>query len=151
MTNPRNPLDVNDDGHVAPVDVLQIVNYLNRDQNLVISGESPYYDVNGDGEVAPIDVLQIVNYLNRNPVGAEAVMTNSYQPDSRIAASLEFDEQFEFQRVRNTGADSEQNTSTKSVTSLAKIAIDSIFERDDETVEQRVDHWDDELDIFRMI
>ena len=68
--NESNPLDVNDDGAVQPLDVLLIVNKLNQDG----SGELPaptgtelpatLYDSSGDNLVSPLDVLQIVNFIN---------------------------------------------------------------------------------------
>lgn len=69
FTNLSNNLDVNGDGFVSPIDVLQVVNYLNTPGNppalsLPATGAPPYLDVNGDGFVTPVDVLMIVNYLN---------------------------------------------------------------------------------------
>ncbi|HND54077.1 MAG TPA: dockerin type I domain-containing protein, partial [Pirellulaceae bacterium] len=70
-TTYRNPLDVDGDGFVAPIDALLVVNALNRGETTPsqANGEQapPYLDVDSDGVVAPIDVLQIVNYLNSAP------------------------------------------------------------------------------------
>ena len=67
--NPARPLDVNNDLLVTPLDILQVVNQLNR------SGTSPlpprtnpldyYYDTSGDGLVSPLDILRVINGLNQ--------------------------------------------------------------------------------------
>ena len=73
-TNPRNHQDVNADGLVTPLDVLVIVNALNR-LPLAPASDGLYLDVNGDGLLTPNDALQIVNYLNcqdrPNPVSQQ--------------------------------------------------------------------------------
>ena len=64
--NPLQPLDVNRDGHVSPLDALIVINNLN-DPNLVGSalpttpGEFP--DVNDDGSQSPVDALIVINAL----------------------------------------------------------------------------------------
>ncbi len=73
-TNLTEPLDVNDDGHVAPVDALIIINYLNFHGSGRLLGAAsypPYLDVNMDGMVAPIDSLLVINFLNTNDGSAE--------------------------------------------------------------------------------
>ncbi|MCA9206691.1 MAG: hypothetical protein KDA59_26735, partial [Planctomycetales bacterium] len=69
--NPGQPLDVNDDLIVSPIDALIGINSLNLNGSRTLSAiesESPppYYDVNGDGEHSPIDVLLVTNVLNAN-------------------------------------------------------------------------------------
>ena len=59
--------DVNSDGVVSALDVLQVVNDLNEYGARALGARStsaPYLDVNGDFFVSTIDVLQIVNRLN---------------------------------------------------------------------------------------
>jgi hypothetical protein len=66
-TNLDNPYDVNDDGVVAPIDALLIINYLNFEGAGRLEGyaeSAPYLDVNMDGMAAPIDSLMVINYLN---------------------------------------------------------------------------------------
>lgn len=71
-TNSQNPYDVNADGSVSPLDVLQVVNYINvhgtvqAPSDALVSGPN-YYDVNGDDTVSPQDVLSIINYINAHP------------------------------------------------------------------------------------
>src|SRR5262249_55706301 len=71
--NPVNPLDVDGDDRVAPIDALLILNRL----NLHLGGPVPldanagplFYDTSDDGNVSPIDVLLVLTYLNSHPGG----------------------------------------------------------------------------------
>ena len=69
--NPVDPLDVDGQRGVTPLDVLIVINYLNNHSSGPLPrphpapGNPPYYDVNGDGNAAPLDVLLIINYLNQ--------------------------------------------------------------------------------------
>ncbi len=73
--NVANPLDVDADGHVIPLDALLLINNINfheaRELPPLGPNEVPdrFYDVNGDGWIAPIDVLQVINYLNLVAMG----------------------------------------------------------------------------------
>lgn len=66
-----NPVDINDDGSVSPLDVLLIINELNKRKVTDASGRLPdsratsnfFYDVNGDGFVAPLDAWLVINFL----------------------------------------------------------------------------------------
>ncbi|MEE3370379.1 MAG: FG-GAP-like repeat-containing protein [Planctomycetota bacterium] len=68
--NGRMPMDVNDDGSIAPNDAITGVSSLNRDGSRTLptpreEGQvAPFYDVNRDGSLAPNDVITIVNHLN---------------------------------------------------------------------------------------
>jgi RHS repeat-associated protein len=66
--NARNHFDVNDDNAVVPLDVLIVINKLNRDGpgGLPAIAEPPeyYYDVSGDNFISPLDALRIINHLN---------------------------------------------------------------------------------------
>ncbi len=75
-TNWANPMDVNADGFVSPIDILSIINTLNARGSGRLGnggggeGESRLYvDTNADGILSPIDVLFVVNYLNRRNSG----------------------------------------------------------------------------------
>lgn len=61
--------DVDNGGTVDPLDVLILINEINRNGSRALDGSGitspPYYDVNGDRTIAPIDVLQVINYINR--------------------------------------------------------------------------------------
>jgi hypothetical protein len=68
--NPRMRHDVDDNGFVQPLDVLALINELNRNGSRILpaphAGQSPppYWDVNGDGRITPADVLDVIIYLN---------------------------------------------------------------------------------------
>ena len=65
--NRSNPADVDGDGRVAPLDVLVIINRINRFGAGLLQAHQPgdpYCDVNGDGEIGPVDSLLVINRLN---------------------------------------------------------------------------------------
>lgn len=70
--NPRNPLDINGDGKVFPLDVLLLINDLNARGSRALpippspSAMPPYLDASGDGVVGPQDALIVINYLNKS-------------------------------------------------------------------------------------
>jgi|GEM_PF-2509748 len=77
--NPTDPLNVDNQPGIVPLDVLLIINELNNrlysdaDGRLrppPVDKPPPYYDVDGDGYVIPLDALLIINHLNRNPGGS---------------------------------------------------------------------------------
>lgn len=73
--NPRDALDVNDDGNVSPADILVVVNYLNNNGAGVLPLVSPaatpppFLDVNGDNNASPADALLVTNALNEGAAG----------------------------------------------------------------------------------
>ncbi|MEZ6136991.1 MAG: FG-GAP-like repeat-containing protein [Pirellulaceae bacterium] len=69
----QNPFDVHDtngDAYVSQIDVLIVINTLNREGPRLLNGasesEDAFYDVSGDGFVSPIDALLVINRLNAN-------------------------------------------------------------------------------------
>jgi hypothetical protein len=86
-TNPRNPLDVNDDTDISPLDALLVINELNDNTPSLQAEREPeplYLDVNADGSVSPLDALLVINELNRaEPARAQAA------PLAAIAAALD--------------------------------------------------------------
>jgi subtilisin family serine protease len=72
--NTRDKYDVNNDGNVSGLDVLVLINELNRNGARELppigpgTAPPPYYDVSGDGNLTVIDTLQVVNYINSRPV-----------------------------------------------------------------------------------
>lgn len=107
--NPDNPLDVNNDGQVAPNDALRIINALNDGrvgqlgsaQVVRQIGDGPvrdYWDTSGDGMVSPLDVLLIVNRLNDDHPGlidTGNLSVDDPEPWSDAAAVDELFEQVE--------------------------------------------------------
>lgn len=66
--NASNPLDVDGNGTVTPLDALLVINDLNSFGAHALAGNGasapPYLDTNNNGEVTPLDVLLVINYLN---------------------------------------------------------------------------------------
>jgi Dockerin type I domain len=69
-TNSKNNFDVDGSGTVEPIDVLVVINFLQRTGSIALptdpdpAGQS-FVDVDGDGILTPIDVLQVINQLRR--------------------------------------------------------------------------------------
>jgi Dockerin type I domain/Cysteine-rich secretory protein family len=67
--NSRDVYDVDNDGVIAPIDILLVINRLRRQSDPLapnVQLSPPYYfDVDGDWNIAPIDVLLIINQINR--------------------------------------------------------------------------------------
>jgi hypothetical protein len=65
--DPAFKLDVNNDRSVDPLDVLAIINEINRfgSRALTLTDVAPpFYDTNPDGTIDPLDVLVVINKLN---------------------------------------------------------------------------------------
>lgn len=97
-TNPVQPMDVNNDSHVDPLDVLNLVNLLNSEvRPFPIKADGYFYDVDGDLVTSPLDVLTLINYLTsfQRLVGegesAEGPETSDWQnsPTNKEAFSVE--------------------------------------------------------------
>jgi subtilase family serine protease len=99
--NPKQPTDVNGDGHVLPIDVLLIINYINVHPNSTDppappAEPPPFYDVSNDRKITPLDVLMVINYINvhgqREAEGEATVASDSglslFAIDSLFAASV---------------------------------------------------------------
>ena len=91
-TNPSNRLDVNGDGGVSPLDVLQLVNYINVNGSgalpfPVATTPPPYLDVDGDGFVGPLDVITVINYINSQTSGGGAGEGEGFATDKWISAT----------------------------------------------------------------
>lgn len=70
-------MDVNGDTNVTPLDVLQVINYINSHGSGPLpipppdpGGPPPFVDVSGDDRGAPLDVLLVINYINSHVGGA---------------------------------------------------------------------------------
>lgn len=69
--NPSNPLDVDDDLRITPLDALLVIQALNRYGSGALPARSeaemapPFPDTNGDHTLEPRDALKIINRLNR--------------------------------------------------------------------------------------
>jgi hypothetical protein len=90
--NPFNPLDVDRDTFVSPLDVLLTVNSLNSEGVRRIApgnNTAPFYDVNADGSLSPLDTLTIINYLNARG-GASRLTGEGEQSESTPMARQPF-------------------------------------------------------------
>jgi hypothetical protein len=72
--NPTNPLNVNDDDAISPLDAVLIINALNARGSVSLIGEpnplvDDFFDVNGDDQLTPLDALLIINYINAGGTG----------------------------------------------------------------------------------
>jgi hypothetical protein len=71
-TNPNDPMDVNGDGNLTPLDVLWVIDLLNDNGNSYALEtfrseaipRSPFPDTSGDLVVSPLDALLVVDALN---------------------------------------------------------------------------------------
>jgi hypothetical protein len=96
-TNLLDSCDVNNNGHVTPLDALTVINELNRGGPRVLSGinTGAFLDVSQDLLLTPRDALLVINRLNRARGSGEgesdAVMfANSYTvPDGEAAATAD--------------------------------------------------------------
>ncbi len=96
--NPRQEadarMDVDDNGNVTPLDVLTIINHINRNGAGELSApispsdvEHLYIDVNGDNNCTPLDVLELINYINGQAAGeGEAEIASLDDISSALAA-----------------------------------------------------------------
>jgi len=69
-TNPLNPLDINNDGQVTPLDILETINFINThlgQTSLPAQQLSPprFFDANIDGVITSADVLVVLNHVNQ--------------------------------------------------------------------------------------
>jgi len=73
--NPGKRHDVDNNGQVEPLDVLSLINAINRDGTYVLPPVPPpgqpalFLDVDGDGRLSAADVLDVINFLNAWPGG----------------------------------------------------------------------------------
>jgi hypothetical protein len=74
--NSRNPLDVNNDGFVTPIDALQVINEINSHGSHALDSSgfhtAPFIDTDRDNVVSPHDALLVINWLNGPHSGSPA-------------------------------------------------------------------------------
>ena len=99
--NPNIRHDVNNDGFVTALDVLAIINEINRNGARPLDGTTivspPFYDVDGNRSIEAFDVLAVINFINANlgsgegeeasveipavPLHDSFLHTNNFDPD----------------------------------------------------------------------
>ena len=77
--------DVNNDGLISAIDVLIVINEINRNGARPLAGTTlvppPYYDVDGNRSIEPLDVLIVINYINAHPENGEGESSPLYSVD----------------------------------------------------------------------
>jgi len=95
--NPSQIHDVDDNKSIDPLDVLNLINYINLNGSGSLPGTRPsnslygYVDVDGDMQVSPLDVLRVINTINatRNGEG-EATQESSQRQEGQFSDFLNF-------------------------------------------------------------
>jgi hypothetical protein len=70
-TNPNNRFDIDNSGNVNPLDVLYLIDEINRNGSRILDPTADavllFVDPNRDGALDPLDVLLLIDELNRRP------------------------------------------------------------------------------------
>jgi len=84
-------MDVDDNGAVAPLDVLTIINYINQNGAGDLSAPAApsdvqhlYIDVNGDNDCTALDVLDLINFINSRAAGTGEGEAAQFQPPAFV-------------------------------------------------------------------
>ena len=90
--NTRVAQDVNDDGHVTPLDALLVINLLNtHTSSAALTGSAiatfPFVDVSNDAYVTALDALLVINALNGGAGEAESRVRGEMVLDT-VASTL---------------------------------------------------------------
>ncbi len=115
--NPLNPRDVDDDQSVSPLDVLKIIDQINKHGARQVEGVGEIFcDVDDDGSISPLDVLSVINWLNSQAggsssgegEGASAVeskvsSTDAFSRDRFFAGEVDWVPQTELDSETNSG------------------------------------------------
>lgn len=116
--NPRDPMDINDDGRVTPLDALMLINEINLSgsghltESSWASGSKPLFvDSSGDGVLSSLDVLLVVNQINWDA---------SRLPSPALSSSRSFD-------LEQASADSAEGEQPFPVCKPVASAADAVF------------------------
>jgi hypothetical protein len=122
-----NPMDVNADFGITPIDVLLVIDRLNAQGSSPLTSvdhtQNQWVDVNGNGMLDPLDVLGIIDYLNQSTFGLSDSLGG--EGESRIESLIDSD----VNRVTTQGTDLE-SLSEKEVADRLSVFIE--FGKDDE-------------------
>ncbi len=96
--NAFNGYDVDANGNVSPLDVLMIINALNRSNDMIglIPAIVGYVDVDDSRDVSPLDVLLVINYLNS---ASQAGFTGSSEGRDQFFIEYQGEESLEEEMV----------------------------------------------------
>ena len=122
-----NPMDVNADFGITPIDVLLVIDRLNAQGSSPLTSvdhtQNQWVDVNGNGMLDPLDVLGIIDYLNQSTFGLSDSLGG--EGESRIESLIDSD----VNRVTTQVTDLE-SLSEKEVADRLSVFIE--FGKDDE-------------------
>jgi hypothetical protein len=93
-TNSAQPHDVNQDGLTTPLDVLELINYINSHPGQTALPSEPlspqrFLDANADLAISAVDVLVVLNDINRVAAGEGESQAYVPLPDTRLVSSEE--------------------------------------------------------------
>ncbi len=167
--NSDNPLDVNRDQHVSPIDVLTVINQLNHGGAHTLMGANDtgcFVDVNDDGFISPIDALLVIEHLNRDvhaegespavDVSGEAAggkslrlgILENHTPWPSIATTPQSWELPMIQPVRPTTLNSPRNIPAAQAPASIAVPLASAADRATNPLAQRILHefgdWDED-------
>ena len=88
--------DTNGDGSISPLDVLTIINHLNKSNGGLKVNEDEndnqfkdFLDANIDGSISPLDVLTLINYLNSPSERGEGEATASTAASDNLNLNID--------------------------------------------------------------
>ncbi|MEM7317022.1 MAG: dockerin type I domain-containing protein [Planctomycetota bacterium] len=91
--NPVEPLDINADQQISPLDALLVINNLGVFPDGVppqgMANTNPYVDPTGDGIVTPLDALVVINQVN------EIASQSSAAPAAALSSGVSFEDEAE--------------------------------------------------------
>lgn len=115
--NPSQIHDVDDNKSIDPLDVLNLINYINLNGSGSLPGTRPsnslygYVDVDGDMQVSPLDVLRVINMINASGNGeGEATKEGSQRQEGQVSdfwntrlESIELSDILQLKKNQNRG------------------------------------------------
>jgi hypothetical protein len=119
--NKTKPCDVDGDGTVGPVDVLNVINFLRATGTAKVSEmvaarsltaqaadsgfsqQDLHWDVNEDGDITPLDVLVVINQLKREVASGEGEAASEPQVAGNTPSVAADMSDIEKRRSRNLG------------------------------------------------
>ncbi len=137
--NQRDRFDVNDDGHVVPLDVLLMINEIDATGPGELapptgtSLEGLYWDCDGDNYFAPIDILQVVNRVEDLHGGAEGEAADSYDSSTpSVIAAIESEPLTSTSKQVSTVVDVIESTLPVHGTPITPIVVSHATDSDDD-------------------
>ena len=130
-TNPTNRFDVTGDGFVSPIDVLQIVNYINAGlpsrPTLPPTAVPPFLDVNGDGFINALDVLAVIDEINKNLSGGRGGEGEANDSSDLWVPAVALEARTSEPIASSTSSKSASSGSTKSASRSSDMVMASYF------------------------